>query len=77
MRKIIVSNMASLDGYFDGPNGELDWHIVNKELLDYAEDMLNSVDIILFGRVTYQMMASYWTVPEIKPEQSHYCQKNE
>lgn len=58
--------MVSLDGYFDGPNGELDWHIVNKEFLDYAEDMLNSVDVILFGRLTYQLMASYWPTPEVK-----------
>ena len=66
MRKIIVSNFVSLDGYIAGPNGELDWHMVNKEFLDYAEDMLNSVDTILFGRVTYEMMADYWTKPEVK-----------
>jgi dihydrofolate reductase len=66
MRKVIVSNMVSLDGYFDGPNGELDWHVVNNEFIEYAEDMLNSVDCILFGRRTYQMMAAYWTMPEVK-----------
>jgi len=66
VRKIIVSNFVSLDGYIAGPNGELDWHIVNKEFLDYAEDMLNSVDTILFGRVTYEMMAAYWPKPEPK-----------
>jgi dihydrofolate reductase len=66
MRKIIVSNFVSLDGYIAGPNGELDWHVVNKEFLDYAEDMLNSVDTILFGRVTYEMMAAYWPMPEPK-----------
>jgi len=66
MRKIIVSNFVSLDGYIAGPNGELDWYIVNKEFLDYAEDMLNSVDTILFGRKTYEMMADYWPMPEAK-----------
>src|ERR1700730_14677522 len=68
MRKIIVSNFVSLDGYIGGPNGELDWHIVDKEFLEYAEDMLNSVDTILFGRVTYQMMAAYWLRPEVKAD---------
>ncbi|HEY2582492.1 MAG TPA: dihydrofolate reductase family protein [Mucilaginibacter sp.] len=66
MRKIIVSNMVSLDGYIEGPNKELNWHVVNDEFFKYSEEMLESVDIILFGRVTYQMMASYWTKPEVK-----------
>lgn len=55
--------MVSVDGYFAGPNGELDWHNVDAEFNDYAIDMLNSVDILLFGRVTYQLMADYWTTP--------------
>lgn len=51
--------MVSLDGYIEGPNKELDWHVVDEEFLKYAEDMLNSVGTILFGRITYQMMAAY------------------
>jgi dihydrofolate reductase len=66
MRKIIVSNFVSLDGYIEGPNKELDWHIVDREFLEYAEEMLNSVDAILFGRITYQMMAAYWPTAEAK-----------
>jgi dihydrofolate reductase len=60
MRKLIVSNMMSLDGFFEGPNKELDWHVVDNEFFDYAKDMLRSVDAILFGRTTYQLMAKYW-----------------
>jgi dihydrofolate reductase len=66
MRKIIVSNLVSLDGYFDGPNGELDWFTVEDEFFAYAAEMLNSMDYILFGRKTYQMMAAYWPTPEAK-----------
>jgi dihydrofolate reductase len=66
MRKIIVSNMVSIDGYIEGPNRELDWHVVDEDFMKYSEEMLNSVDTILFGRVTYEMMASYWTAPEAK-----------
>ncbi|MFI5136275.1 MAG: dihydrofolate reductase family protein [Sphingobacteriales bacterium] len=40
--------------------------MVDGEFLNYAEDMLNSVDCILFGRKTYQMMAPYRTTPEAK-----------
>jgi dihydrofolate reductase len=63
MRKIIVSNMVSLDCFIAGPGGELDWHVVDDEFNKYGEDMLNSADTILFGRVTYEMMASYWPTP--------------
>ncbi|MGO8754326.1 MAG: dihydrofolate reductase family protein [Gallionellaceae bacterium] len=63
MRKIIFQMMVSLDGYFEGPNKELDWHLVDNEFNDYASDLLGSVDALLFGRVTYQLMASYWPTP--------------
>jgi dihydrofolate reductase len=60
MRKVIVSEMVTLDGFFAGPNGEIDWHIVDEEFNQYAIDLLNTVDTILFGRVTYQLFESYW-----------------
>lgn len=63
MRKIIVSNMVSLDGFFEGPNKELDWHHVDEEFNKYAIDLLNDVGAILFGRITYEMMAAYWPSP--------------
>lgn len=55
--------MVSLDGFFEGPNKEIDWHNVGGEFNDYAIDLLNNVDTLLFGRVTYQLMASYWPSP--------------
>ena len=66
MRQIIFQMMVSLDGYFEGPNKELDWHLVDDEFNEYASDLLNSVDTILFGRVTYQLMASYWPTSAAK-----------
>ncbi len=60
MKKIIFQMLISLDGYFEGPNKELDWHIVDDEFNEYAGEVLDSVDMLLFGRVTYQLMASYW-----------------
>ena len=56
--------MVSLDGYVEGPKGELDWHNVDEEFNEFAIDQLNSVDVLLFGRVTYQMMESYWPTQE-------------
>ena len=63
MRKVIVSNLVSLDGFFDGPNRELDWFVVEEEFFEYAKELLRSVDTILFGRITYEGMASYWPTP--------------
>jgi dihydrofolate reductase len=64
MRKIIFQMMTSLDGFFEGSGRELDWHVVDQEFFHYALDLLNSVDTILFGRVTYLMMAEYWLSPK-------------
>jgi dihydrofolate reductase len=69
MRKVIVSNLVSLDGFIAGPNGEIDWFRADdKEFTQYAVDLVTVVGTILFGRVTYQMMASYWpTATEEEP----------
>jgi len=60
MRKIIFQTLTSVDGYFEGPGREIDWHNVDTEFNQFARDFLNNVDILLFGRVTYQLMADYW-----------------
>ncbi len=60
MRKVLLSNLISLDGYFEGPNREIDWFVWDAELQDYSIAMLKTVDTLLFGRVTYEMMATYW-----------------
>ncbi len=52
--------MISLDGYFEGPNKELDWHNVDVEFNEYAVELLDSVELLLFGRTTYELMSGYW-----------------
>jgi dihydrofolate reductase len=64
MRKIILSNMVTLDGYFEGPNQSIDWHHVDADFFETANVLLDSVDTHLFGRVTYQGMESYWTTEQ-------------
>ncbi len=58
--------MVSVDGYFEGPNREIDWHNVDAEFNEYAIDLLHHVDALLFGRVTYQLMANFWPTPEAR-----------
>ena len=66
MRKIIVSNLITIDGYFEGINQDLSWFITGDDFFDYAVKQLDEVDTILFGRITYQQMAAYW--PDAKTE---------
>jgi dihydrofolate reductase len=60
MRKILFFMATSLDGYYEGPSHELDWHNVDEEFNEFAIEQLNNVDMLLFGRVTYDMMADFW-----------------
>ena len=62
MRKIFSFQVTSVDGYYEGPNQEFDWPIVDEEFNQFALQQLDEADT-LFGRVTYQLMASYWPTP--------------
>ncbi len=65
MRKVFVFDLVTLDGYFEGPNRDISWHNVDAEFNEYAVEMLDSVDTLLFGRVTYELMAGYWPTPDV------------
>jgi dihydrofolate reductase len=63
MRKVNVFNFITLNGCYKGPKGDISWHRHGAEENEYAADGLSSESTLLFGRVTYQMMASYWPTP--------------
>lgn len=67
MRKVIVSNVASLDGFFETPDKKLDWVVADAEFFDYAKAMLRAAGTLLFGRATYEHMANYW--PTAPPDE--------
>ncbi len=67
MRKIIVSEMLSVDGFFAGPKGEIDWHVVDEEFNGFAIDLLNTVDTVLLGRVTFKLFEDYWPAAARNP----------
>jgi len=63
MKKLIVFNHVTLDGYFVGVNGDFSWaHAGNDEaeFAAFVADNASGGGQLLFGRVTYQLMASYW-----------------
>ena len=72
MRKIVLFMHVSLDGFVAGPNGEMDWIIVDDEIFDYAGNRTNEATTALYGRVTYQMMESYWPTAADKPNASKH-----
>jgi dihydrofolate reductase len=61
VRKLFAFNMMTLDGFFAGPDGDISWHnAANEEFNDFAIEQMSSMDTLVFGRKTYQLMASYW-----------------
>lgn len=60
MGRLIVSNLMTLDGFFEGPNHQLDWFVFDEDFFAYSKDLLRSAGTLVFGRVTYEHMASYW-----------------
>lgn len=67
MRKLIMWNVITLDGYFEGDkNWDLSFHEViwGQELEKLSIEQLNSADFLVFGRVTYEGMATYWKSAE-------------
>ncbi|HEY9481207.1 MAG TPA: dihydrofolate reductase family protein [Candidatus Paceibacterota bacterium] len=67
MRKLIMWNVVSLDGYFEGEkNWDLNFHslVWGKELEDFSIEQLKTADMLVFGEVTYKGMADYWSKAE-------------
>lgn len=67
MKKIVLSLHTTLDGFVAGPRGEMDWIKLDDELFDLVATFTNEADTALYGRVTYQMMQSYWPTAAEKP----------
>jgi dihydrofolate reductase len=63
MRKLVVFNHVTLDGYFAGMNGDISWFNKDAELNAFAADNASAAGLLLFGRMTYELMASYWPKP--------------
>ena len=60
MRKIIVTTWITLDGFLAGPNGEMNWVMVDQAMGQYEDDLVSSADTLILGRVTYQSFAGSW-----------------
>lgn len=68
MSNLVLQMSVSLDGYFAGPRGELDWHLVDEELHGHFNEVLGAMDAFVDGRVTYELMAAYWPTADVDPD---------
>ena len=64
MAQLSVFNFVTLNGFYAGPKGDISWHRHGGEENQFAAEGAQSESMLLFGRVTYQMMASYWPTPQ-------------
>lgn len=67
MRKLIMWNVITLDGYFEGKkNWDLQFHetVWGPELERFSLEQLNRADHLIFGRVTFTGMSEYWKKAE-------------
>jgi dihydrofolate reductase len=66
MRKLSVFNQMTLDGYFAGEGGDISWAMKDRkdaEWRAFVEENAKGGGVLLFGRVTYELMAGYWPTP--------------
>jgi dihydrofolate reductase len=67
MGKVVVMQSISLDGFVEGPNQEIDWHLVDEELHAHFNEVMSDVGAFLEGRVTYELMAEFWPTADQEP----------
>ena len=61
MRKTIAALQVTVDGFIEGPNGELDWAMAeDEETWRDLDEMLATVDTFVLGRVMYPAYEQYW-----------------
>jgi dihydrofolate reductase len=64
MPKLVVYNSMSLDGYFTDADGDMSWaHKQDPEWQAFVSENAGGGGQLLFGRVTYDLMASFWPTP--------------
>ena len=72
MRNLIFFMHTSLDGFVAGLKGEMNWIKVDEEIFDFVATMTDTADTALYGRVTYEMMQSYWPKAGEQPNASKH-----
>jgi dihydrofolate reductase len=72
MRKLIVTNIVSLDGYYDGPGGDVMAMPMDERFDEYNATRLAAADTLLLGRNSYEGFKGYWPTVKDDPEASEH-----
>jgi dihydrofolate reductase len=72
---VILFVQVSLDGFFEGRNKDIDWHMVDDELHAHILEVLKPAGGFLSGRVTYELMASVWPTADADPASTPFMKE--
>jgi dihydrofolate reductase len=67
-RQILMFNRVTVDGYFAGPDGNLQWTVPDEEMDNEATGGMPGVGTVLFGRRTYELFEKFWPRAAEEPE---------
>jgi len=68
MGTLSIFNFISVNGFYKGQGGDIDWNIHDSEGAEFSVEMLKKGNTLVFGRVTYDMMAGFWSSPQAAKE---------
>jgi dihydrofolate reductase len=64
MKKLSVFNFLTLNGFYKGLNEDISWHRHGSDEAEFAAQGARIESTLLFGRKTFELMASYWPSPQ-------------
>jgi dihydrofolate reductase len=70
MGRIVVNLSVSADGFFEGPGGDISWHLVDEEVHQHFNDVLGRMSYFVEGRMVYQMMEAFWPTADQRADSS-------
>jgi dihydrofolate reductase len=70
--RLVYSMLVSLDGFIEGPDRELDWHLIDEELHTFFNDQARAAGAFLYGRRLYELMAAHWPTADQDPSAPAY-----
>jgi dihydrofolate reductase len=68
MGNIVLMMSVSADGFIEGPDRDISWHLVDDELHRHFNEVLGSMGGFLSGRVTWELMAGFWPTADADPD---------
>ena len=72
MRKVILSMKMSVDGFFEGPDHNIDWHVIDEEMHTFVLEQQRGFGMYLFGRRMYENMSAFWSTADGDPSASRF-----